>query len=171
MSDHPAAAATEATVPIPDAQMITARTMTGPLPERIVVLIEPGRNGDAALARATALATALATELTVVATAPQTATHCRSCGGVSPRAYNRAVCEEVADSLRRAATRLGPGTGPIQLKLLIEGADPPLADWVAQSRVDLVLLPAHRSGLHLRTHPQAGRLRRTTAADVEVVSA
>jgi hypothetical protein len=156
---------------MPNGQILTGKSVDGSPAKRIVVISEPGRNGDAALAQATALATTLRSELTIVATAPQTATHCRSCGGVSPQAYNRAVCDEVAQSLHQATVRVDLRPDEVEVKLLIEGSDPPLAEWVAQGRFDLVLLPARRSGLHFRTHPTARPLRRMTAADVHVVRA
>lgn len=138
--------------------------------KRIVVVSEPGRNGAAALARAAALAASSASEVTVVATAPQTTTSCRNCGGVSPDAYNRAIREDVAQDLRHATAQLNLDARAVIVKLLIEGTDPPLANWIAQERFDLVLLPARRSGLRLRSHPAAHLLQSLTAADVQVVT-
>jgi len=90
---------------------------------------------------------------------------------VSPDAYNRAVREDVAQDLHRATTRLDLDAGDVNVKLLVEGTDPPLANWIAQERFDLVLLPARRSGLRLRSHPAAQLLHSLTDADVHVVSA
>jgi hypothetical protein len=156
---------------MPESQVVTRENASERLFTRIVVVSEPGRNGAAALACATALAATSSSQLTIVATAPQTATHCRSCGGVSPQAYNRAVCDEVAQDLHRVTTRLNLDADDMNLKLLIEGADLPLADWIAQGEFDLVLLPARRSGLHFRSHPTARLLRDITGADVHVVRA
>lgn len=137
---------------------------------RIVAVSEPGRNGAAALARATALATASSAQLTIVATAPQTATHCRSCGGVSIAAFNRAVCDEVAVELQSAIGRLDFDADKMSVKLLIEGSDPALEQWIAQGEFDLVLLPARRSGWYYRSHPAARVLRGTTGADIRVIN-
>jgi hypothetical protein len=156
---------------MPDAETVTGERLASHFGTRIVVVSEPGRNGAAALARARALAAASSSQLTVVATAPQTTTHCRSCGGVSPRAYNRAICDEVAQDLREVTTQLGIDPRDMDVKLLIEGTDPPLAQWIAEGRFDLVVLPARRSGLHFRSHPTAGQLRRLSGAEVDVVRA
>jgi hypothetical protein len=140
--------------------------------QRILVVSEPGRNGAAALAQAAAIiAASSSSRLTIVATAPQTTTTCRNCGGVSPDAYNRAIREDVAHDLHNATAQLKLDTRAVKVKLLIEGTDPPLTDWIAQERFDLVLLPARRSGLRLRSHPAAHQLQNLTEADVHVVSA
>lgn len=112
---------------------------------RIAVVSQPGRNGAAALARAAELAAAASAQVTVVATAPQSTTSCRNCGGVSPNAYNRAVRDDVAQGLHHTTTLLNLDPNNIEVKLLIEGTDPPLADWIAQCGFDLLLLPARRS--------------------------
>jgi hypothetical protein len=138
---------------------------------RIVVISEPGRNGAAALAQATALAAASSTQLTIVTTAPQTDTHCRSCGGVSIAAFNRAVCDEVAMELRGAIARLDLNPDDMNVKLLVEGSDPPLEQWIAKGEFDLVLLPARRFAGHFRSHPAARELRGTTGAEIRVVRA
>jgi hypothetical protein len=141
-----------------------------PLRTRIAVVLEPGRRGAAALAQAATLAAAADSEVTVVALAPTADPVCRSCGGVSTRAYNCAVRDEVAESLDRAVATLGGATEQIAGRLLVEGEDPPLDEWVARRGIDLVLLPARRGVPRTRRHPAERRLRRTGAA-VSVVSA
>lgn len=136
---------------------------------RVAVVLEPGRSGAAALTQATALAASPDAELTVVAVAPK-AVGCRCCGGPSPYAYNCAVRDDVAQDLHDAVARLDGGARDIKVKLLVEGRDPPLEEWVVQSRVDLVLLPARWRPLRRRDHPAAPVLRRLTDATVRVVS-
>jgi hypothetical protein len=138
---------------------------------RIAVVLEPGRSGAAALTQATALAAAPGAELTVVAVAPN-AVGCRCCGGPSPYAYNCAVRDDVAQGLHNAAKQLDVDARDIKVKLLVEGSDPPLEEWVVRSRVDLVLLPARwRVLLRSRSHPAARLLRRVTDANVRIVRA
>jgi hypothetical protein len=139
-------------------------------PARIAVVLERGRSGAAALAQATALAASPAAELTIVAVAPKV-TAARCCGGPSPYAYNCAVRDNVAEELQSAIARLEPAARDVKVKLLVEGTDPPLEDWVVRSRFDLVLLPARWRGLRQRSHPAAGLLRRFTDANIRVVRA
>jgi hypothetical protein len=142
---------------------------------RVAVLLESGRGGAAALAEAAALAGAGAAELTVVAIAPTVATVCRSCGGVSARAYNCAVRDDVADSLQRTVDRMTPVTQRVTGTLLVEGDDPPLEEWVAMQSFDVVLLPSRlgvprrRRQRRRRRHPAARRLRQQTHAEIRVV--
>jgi hypothetical protein len=138
---------------------------------RVAVLLEPGRRGAAALAHAAALCRTPASELTVVAVAPTVETVCRSCGGVSPRAYNCAVRDEVAQQLEAAVAGLGPLAEQPHGKLLVEGADPSLEHWIAHQRFDLVLLPSRPGLPHARRHPAVRRLRRCTDVPVKVVAA
>lgn len=138
---------------------------------RILVVSEQGRSGAAALARAAEYAAAVPAQVTVVAVTPQAASSCRSCGGVSPTAYNRAVREDVAQDLHAATTRLGFALENVSVKLLIEGTDPPLASWIAQGGFDVVVLPARGFGARLRGHPTARLLRGLDGIDVHVVVA
>ena len=94
---------------------------------------------------------------------------CRCCGGPSPYAYNCAVRDDVAQELDDAAVRLDLAARDIKVKLLVEGSDPPLEEWVVHSQIDLVLLPAHWRVLRSRSHPAARLLRRATGADVRIV--
>jgi hypothetical protein len=136
-----------------------------PWRRRIAVLLEPGRRGAAALAHAGALCASSDAALTVVALAPTAGTVCRSCGGVSTRAYNCAVRDHVAAELHVALTRLSAVTSRLEGTLLVEGADPPLEQWVVQNGFDLVLLPSRWGG----RHPAARVLRRHTDASIRVV--
>jgi hypothetical protein len=136
---------------------------------RIAVVFEPGGTGGAALAHAAALAALPAYKLTVVAIAPQ-ATGPRCCGP-SPEAYNCAVRDDVAQDLHKATARLGSVAAEITVKLLIEGSDLRLEEWVAQGGFDIVLLPGRRRVMRSRGHPAARPLRRSTDADVRVVGA
>jgi hypothetical protein len=154
---------------MPNIDMVTRGGVDEPLGSRIAAVVEPGRRGAAALAQAAALAATSASELTAVAIAPRVATVCRSCGGVSARAYNCAARDEVADELEQAIANLGPIARNIRSELLVEGTDPPLEKWIAHGQFDLVLLPARRRVPRLRSHPSARLLRRLTEADVRVV--
>lgn len=92
---------------MPDSRMvIEERDERHLVPRKVVVVSEPGRTGATALAQAAALAVASSSLLTVVATARQSTTSCRSCGGVSPLAYISAVREDVAEGLRDAIVDL-----------------------------------------------------------------
>lgn len=113
---------------MPDRQMVTAESGEERHCKRIAVVSEPGRSGAATLARAAELAAAASAHLTVVAIAPQTATSCRSCGGVSPNVYIRAVRDDIAHDLGYAAARLDLDPDNINVELLIKGLDPPLAN-------------------------------------------
>ena len=137
---------------------------------RVAVVIEPGRSGQAALARAAELAADKA-DVTLVATVPQTTTSCRHCGGVSPDVYKRAVRDDVAKDLQHAATRLKLPAGGPNVKLLVEGSDLPLVDWIAHGGFDAVLLPARRSGLRFGSHPIERSLRGLTGTEVQIVKA
>jgi hypothetical protein len=136
---------------------------------RVAVLLEPGGRGAATLAEAAALGAATGCEVTVVALAPVVGTVCRSCGGVSARAYNCAVRDEVADELQKAVAGLTSGAPAIKSRLLIEGTDPSLERWIEQGGFDLVLLPSRRRLLRSRRHPVARRLRHHTDATIRVV--
>ena len=135
--------------------------------QRIAVLLEPGRSGVAAVERAVAIAREHDSQLMLVALAPQAA--CLRCSGPSPKCYNDAVCEAVAGDLAAASERIGRTGSPASSALLIDGRDPPLADWVRRHEVDLVLLPARRPRWGWPRHPAARRVRRHSNAQVRVV--
>ena len=100
--------------------------------QRIAVLLEPGRSGVAAVERAVAIAREHESQLVLVAVAPQAA--CLRCPGPSAKGYNDAVCEVVAGDLAAASERIGRTGSPASSALLIDGHDPPLADWVQNAR-------------------------------------
>lgn len=142
-----------------------------PSGSRIAVVVEPGPRGAAAVVEAAELGASSDSELTVVAVAPKVGIVCRSCGGVSTRAYNCAVRDDVADEVDKAVARLVAVTQRLKGKLLVEGSDPPLEHWVAQGRFDVVLLPPRWGVPRSRRHPAARLLRRHTDATIRVVQA
>jgi nucleotide-binding universal stress UspA family protein len=132
------------------------------------VLYEQSRAGSAAIDVARELAERANPALTVAAVAPQAPSGPR-CGN-SAVEYNEALADSVARDLDEARHRLGPTAERARFVLLIEGADPTLAQFASEGRFDLVLLPGHRrplrSGAH---HPQAARLRLISAAEIRIV--
>jgi hypothetical protein len=107
--------------------------------------------------------------LTVLTIAPQVPSAGRSgCCGADARAYNQAGADATAEELREARERLGSAADRYAFKMLIEGSDPPLAEWIAPRHFDLVLLPARRRLFRHGTHPQAARLQTSTAAEIRV---
>jgi hypothetical protein len=133
----------------------------------VVVLYEPGRSGSAALDLARRPVEGDGSARTVVTVAPQDKRIC--CGGGSAMDYNRAVCEAADADLREAWQLLAPVSDRAVFKLLVQGKDPPLADWIASGYFDVVLLPARRRPLRRAKHPAADQLRRSTRAEVRVV--
>lgn len=116
-----------------------------PAARRVAALCEPGRAGVATLRLARELAEHDRTTLTVLGVAPQ-APAGNSCGMASPAGYNEAVRDAVAAELQQAHEQLGPIGERATFKLLIEGADPPLHEWLAAGEFDVVLLPAPAPG-------------------------
>jgi hypothetical protein len=143
--------------------------------DRVLVLFECGRGGDAALELAAAQALAQPTALTVVCVAPQGMSGSR-CGN-SALEYNQVVAESTAEDLRSARQRLADLGVTASYELLIEGADRSpvpfrvLADFAAAGGFELVLLPARRRQLRTRSHPAAGALSRVAGAEIRVVDA
>jgi hypothetical protein len=142
----------------------TASSATG---RHVAVLHEPGQTGVAALDLARELDLRQGAAVTVVAVAPSAPSGPR-CGG-SALDFNAAVRDVVADELDQARTRLGHAAGRTSYVLLVEGKDPPLQEWMAAQRFDVILLPARRRLLRSPGHPVAGRLRGVTDAEVRVV--
>jgi hypothetical protein len=132
---------------------------------RVLVLYEPTERGGRALRTGVEAAAGANVELTVVTLAPQVA---RSRGCLpSAEPYNWAVREEAELELRAARELVwASGTGAT-FKVLADDRDPPLEEWVKTAGFELVLLPRHR--LSARGHPAAGRLRRSTTAEVRLV--
>jgi hypothetical protein len=135
---------------------------------RVLVVCEPGRGGEAALTRARVLAEYDRAELTVVGVAPQA----RSGQCTGPAAgYNDAVADAVVMELEQARERLEEFGVKASYRLLIEGTAPSLAQLVADSGFDLVLLPARRRPFRAAGHPAAKQLSGACAAEVRVVDA
>jgi nucleotide-binding universal stress UspA family protein len=140
-----------------------------PAGKRVLVLFEAGRAGTAAVDLGRELAEHERAALTVASIVPQAPSGSR-CGGTALE-YNVMLQDTVASELQQARARLGEAGVRARFELLIEGSDPPLADWVARSGFDLVLLPARRRPLRPLGHPAASRLRRRTLAEVRIVAA
>jgi hypothetical protein len=81
------------------------------------------------------------------------------------------VLEQIADDMHRARRRLGELADETKVELLIEGDDPPLADWSATRHFDTILLPGRWRLLGGARHPDAARLLRYTDADVRIIDA
>jgi hypothetical protein len=137
--------------------------------DRVLVLFECGRGGDAALELAAEQALARPTALTVVCVAPQGMSGSR-CGN-SALEYNQVVAESTAEDLDSARRRLADLGVAASYELLIEGADRSLAEFAAAGGFKLVLLPARRRPLRTRSHPAAGALSYVAGAEVRVVDA
>jgi hypothetical protein len=133
--------------------------------ERILVLFEPSRSGEAVL-RAAAELTERHGSLTVVTLAPQAPAQ-RCCCGPGPQCLNRAVREEAQLELRSAKRILGPLAAHASFMVLVERRDPALPAWAGPRSFDLVILPSRR--LSLGRSRLAKTLRRTTDAEVHLV--
>lgn len=137
--------------------------------ERVLVLCEHSRAGDATIDLAHDLAEGSDATLTVVGLAPQAPSGPR-CGN-SAIEYNEALTDSVARDLDRARERLGAAGGGATFVLLIEGADQTLEQLAHSGGFDLVLLPArHRPLRRTPYHPQAARLRVTAGAEIRIVA-
>ncbi|MFZ0090187.1 MAG: hypothetical protein WAL63_11810 [Solirubrobacteraceae bacterium] len=135
---------------------------------RTLVVIEPGRGGDAAVDEARAGDAPIASELTLVGVAPQASgPRC----GTSILDYNAAIVDAVADDITRARDRLiFAGVRP-SCRLLIEGRGPTLEEFVASEQFDLILLPSRGRRAGRGRHAAAQRLRTDTSAEVRLVVA
>jgi nucleotide-binding universal stress UspA family protein len=136
--------------------------------KRILVVFESGRSGVAAVEVARELATHDDSSVTAVTLAPQAPT-LRGCVP-SAQPYNDAVRDEVAKELEQAEELLWPLGSRAECRLLVEGVDPRLDEFVAVQHFDLVLLPARRRPLRSTKHPAAATLRRI-GAEVRVIEA
>jgi nucleotide-binding universal stress UspA family protein len=136
--------------------------------ERVLVVYERSRAGNAVIDQARELANRNDATLTVVGVAPQAPSGPR-CGN-SALEYNDVVAESVAQDLDEARQRLGPAAERARFVLLIEGAEPSLVRFATDGGFDLVLLPGHRrplrSGAH---HPEADRLKVSGGAEIRIV--
>lgn len=136
--------------------------------QRVAALYEPGRSGSATLELARELVQHDPAQLTVLSVAAQ-ATAGKCCGATSASDYNQAVCDAVAAELRQAHEQLGSTGERATFKLLLEGTDSPLHEWIAAGNFDVVLLPARRRLLRAGTHPAAARIQQATRAKVRIV--
>lgn len=135
------------------------------VPGRVAVVFERSNAGTAALREGAELANA-GRELWVVTLAPQARpARWGRAGGEGP--YNIAVREEAELDLQQARDILGSVASRATFKMLAGCPQPPLASWVAEHRLGLVLLPHQR--LTPGGNPFARSLRRKTSAEVRLV--
>jgi hypothetical protein len=131
----------------------------------IAVVFERGDAGTAALCEAAELANA-GHDVSVVTLAPQGGPpRWGRASGTGP--YNVAIQEEAAIELQEARELLGSVAGLASFEVLTGCPQPPLASWVAQHEVGLVLLPYHR--LTPGGNLFAKRLRNNTSAEVRLI--
>ncbi len=134
-------------------------------PARVAVVFERGEAGAAALREGAELASA-GRELAVVTLAPQARpARWGRAGGEGP--YNIAVREEAQAELSEARELLGSVAERATFAVLAGCPRPPLASWVREQRVGLVLLARQR--LTLGGNLFARSLRKETAAEVRLV--
>ena len=136
--------------------------------KRVLVVCEPARSGGAVLELARELVEGHAATLTVVGVAPQGMPGAR-CGN-SALDYNLAVQDAVARDLDHARAWLEEFGVHASYEVLIDGVSPSLDELAANGRFDLVLLPARRRPMRAPGHPAAGRLRRATGAEIQVIA-
>jgi len=132
----------------------------------VLVVYEPGRAGERALARAAELAGEGEAQLTVVVLAPQDTDPARCVVGTP--AYNREVRADAARELAGARELLAGRATPAHMKVLVQGSDPPLPVWAAAQGFDVILL-ARRGGLLRARRGLAASLRSATGARVHRV--
>jgi len=143
---------------------------SGPVANRgaattIAAVFERGEAGAAVLREAAELANA-GHEVSVVTLAPQARSPLWGrAGGTGP--YNAAVQEEAAIELEEAREILGSVADRATFEVLSGSPQPPLASWVEQHGVGLVVLPYHR--LTPGGNLFARRLRNKTSAEVRLV--
>ncbi len=134
-------------------------------PGRVTVVFERSDAGTAALREGAELANA-GRELSVVTLAPQARSPLWGrAGGTGP--YNVAMKEEAQLELQEARDILGSVASRATFNVLAGCPQPPLASWVAEHGVGLVLLPHHR--LTPGGNPFARSLRKETSAEVRLV--
>jgi hypothetical protein len=131
----------------------------------IAVVFERGEAGAAVLREAAELANA-GHDVWVVTLAPQARSPLWGrAGGTGP--YNVAIQEEAAIELQEARDILGSVASRARFEVLTGFPQPPLASWVADHGVGLVLLPQHRltPGGHVLAKP----IRKKTSAEVRLI--
>jgi hypothetical protein len=132
---------------------------------RVAAVFERSDAGAAALREAAELANA-GWELSVVTLAPQARPPSWGrAGGTGP--YNIAIQQEAELELREAREVLGSVASRATFTALAGCPQPPLASWVAEHGIGLVLLPHHR--LTLGGNLFARSLRKQTSAEVRLV--
>jgi nucleotide-binding universal stress UspA family protein len=152
---------------VPSAAPLNAEPASQLPAKRILVVFERGRAGVAAVELARELAARSDASVTAVSIAPQAGT-LRGCIP-SAQPYNDAVLDDVAKELKQAEELLWPLGSRGECRLLVEGVDPALDEFVVAQHFDLVLLPARRRPLRSTKHPAAAALRRL-GAEVRVVA-
>jgi nucleotide-binding universal stress UspA family protein len=135
--------------------------------KRVLVLFEAGPGGAAAVELARELAEVQDATVTVVSVVPMAPSGSR-CGN-SALEYNLIVREAVEKDLTQARERLAVLGERAGYELLMEGVDPPLAQFTAAGGFDLVLLPARRRPLRSVKHPDAAALRSVAGVVVRIV--
>jgi nucleotide-binding universal stress UspA family protein len=134
---------------------------------RMLVVIEPGRAGDAAVEEARAHAGLIGCDVTLVGVAPQVAAvRC----GPSGAEYNGAVVDAVVRDLARACDRLATAGVRLTCRVLVDGHDPPLEQFAAAEGFGLILLPSRRPRWRPARHPWARRLSSVTQAEVRLIA-
>jgi hypothetical protein len=131
----------------------------------VAVVFERGEAGAAVLREAAELANA-GHDVLVVTLAPQARSPLWGrASGTGP--YNVAIQEEAAIELQEAREILGSVASRATFEVLSGSPQPPLASWVAQHGVGLVVLPHHR--LTPGGNFFAKSLRNKTSAEVRLV--
>jgi nucleotide-binding universal stress UspA family protein len=139
-------------------------------PERILVLCEHSRAGDAAIDVARDVVATGDAMLTVVAVSPQAPSGPR-CGN-SAAQYNEIVAESVRKDLDQARLRLGRLANSATFVLLVEGVDQTFEQFVRSGGFARVVLPArHRPLRRAPYHPEAARLTLSAGAEIRIVEA
>ncbi len=118
-----------------------AATAAGGAPLRIVALVQRGRRGQRVLAEVLELARAGPVEVTLIAVVAHATG--RGCA-VSPTPLNDAIDEAATDDLNAAALRLPLSIPVPDRRVIREGDDPSLAEWVSGGHFDVVLLAGRR---------------------------
>jgi hypothetical protein len=134
---------------------------------RTLVVIEPGRAGDAAVEEARAQAAVVDCEVTLVGVARRdSSVRC----GPSGEAYNAAITEAVARDLARARDRLVTAGVAVTCRVLVDGRDLPLEGFAAAEGFDLILLPSRGPRRAPRRHPAARRLTQLAGPEIRLVA-
>jgi hypothetical protein len=136
--------------------------------KRLLLVVEPGRSGAAALELARELVERQDAVLTVVSVAPRGVSGAR-CGN-SALDYNLAIQDSVAADLDRTRVWLEACGARAAYQLLIDRVSPSLDEFAAAGRFDLVLLPARRRPMRAPGHPAAKRLRHATGTVIQVIA-